>query len=564
MKHIGGKNMPLPLFVWGLGALAAAVGIGANADAKETNERAQQIVDDAKQIYDSAKASLDKSKDRTERSLIDLGTSKKKVLDTSIKQFLLLYEQVKDVEVKDSPGLDEIKNFELDENGILQLQEMSNIYESLLTSGAAGAATGTLVALAASGNLSLVASIASSAGTALTLGEVGVSASLLGTAASFSAAVTPLAAVAAPIVLFTGISASMKADENLEKAQTMYAEAERAVEEMKVKLTFSDAIAKRSDMLNELLKKLDPLLLQCNTLLKRVIKKKSGVFNKRIDPHSFTKKDLELIAVSRAIAGAIKAIIDTPILTQEGSLNSDAETLGENTSKKLPALTSAVDEVKNYNYHIKQLTDDDALTASNSTQDKHQKLRYLHPRIMAALDIVRNTFALLFALFNTFCAWSVMVYEGGKVEAPPMLLAFSITMLLFMNNRTDFRFFRLTKFISCSCLFAGTSIIFYEEVAEIIDAEYYIVWNSILSVVLFLLFAMCISPKVYNISSFRMAFSKIFGCAFFFALSSFLFALLYSLFHLSYRVSIIISVIVYGFFALGCAFWDYANNRAEK
>ena len=41
-------------------------------------------------------------------------------------------------------------------------------------------------------------------------------------------AMTPLAAIAAPVVLFTGISSSFKADENLEKAKTMYAEAEAA------------------------------------------------------------------------------------------------------------------------------------------------------------------------------------------------------------------------------------------------------------------------------------------------------------------------------------------------
>ena len=111
-----------------------------------------------------------------------------------------------------------------------------------IKSSATGAAAGAVVALAASGSLSVVTGGLATAGTALMAGEVSAAAGIAGSALSFGVAMTPLAAIAAPVILFTGISASMKADENLEKANTMYAQAEAASEKMKVSEMLCGAI----------------------------------------------------------------------------------------------------------------------------------------------------------------------------------------------------------------------------------------------------------------------------------------------------------------------------------
>lgn len=107
---------------------------------------------------------------------------------------------------------------------------MTDVYSSCFASSATGVAAGAAVALAASGALPIITGELSLAGSALAAGEISAAVGFAGSALSFGAAMTPLAAVAAPVMLFTGISASMKADENLEKANTMYAEAEVAVE----------------------------------------------------------------------------------------------------------------------------------------------------------------------------------------------------------------------------------------------------------------------------------------------------------------------------------------------
>ena len=43
-----------------------------------------------------------------------------------------------------------------------------------------------------------------------------------------------------------------------------------------------------------------------------------------------------MIAVARALAGAVKAVIDTPILTTEGSISSESLDVCNNVGKLLP------------------------------------------------------------------------------------------------------------------------------------------------------------------------------------------------------------------------------------
>ena len=198
-----------------------------------------------------------------------------------------------------------------------------------------------MIALAASGALPAVTGTLSLAGTCLAWGSVGAAASIAGTAISTAVAATPLAAVVAPAVFFTGISASMKADENLEKAEEMYAEAERASEEMKVSETLCKAIGERSDMFYNLLLKLNGMFSDCTEKLSDMIKEKSlALGNKEIYAENLSLKELELIAVTRTLAGAVKAVIDTPILSKDGKVSNESLNLYEDVRKMIPNFQS--------------------------------------------------------------------------------------------------------------------------------------------------------------------------------------------------------------------------------
>lgn len=70
--------MPLPLIIAGV---TAVIGLSAQADAKETNERAQQRMSEAQTLYNTSKHSLEQAQATTENALVTLGTSKKEVLE---------------------------------------------------------------------------------------------------------------------------------------------------------------------------------------------------------------------------------------------------------------------------------------------------------------------------------------------------------------------------------------------------------------------------------------------------------------------------------------------------
>lgn len=325
--------MPIPFLLAGLGVAAGVLGAGAHMDAKETNEKAQRISEEARELYDDAKESLEQAQHETQEALLKLGNSKKRILDCSMKQFLDSYDKIKNVSIKESTGLKEISNFTFSQQDVIQLRKMKDISASLGVGAVAEAVfIGHELALAGS----------------FLMGMGGLSTAFFSTLSLGS-----LAPVAAPAALVTGISASMKADENLEKANTMYAEAEAAAEKMKVSETLCGAISDRSEMFNDLLAELDSMFSECASLLNEVVRKKEEIiFKKKFTSDDFSENELKLVAVTRALAGAVKSAIDTPILTKEGTISDESQGLYDQTIEKLPNFGQAVETLKRFDYNL--------------------------------------------------------------------------------------------------------------------------------------------------------------------------------------------------------------------
>ena len=314
--------MPIPVILAGLGI---ALGASGHAEAKETNEKAQKLAQKAQELYDTSKERLEKEKNKTQLALMKLGYAKKHTLDTSLKQFMQYYPKIKDVRWTESTGLDELADFNIDMQDIMQLRELENIYSEVFETSAVGAVTGAAITVAA--------------GSALT-------------AATLSAAVTPLSMIAAPAVLFSAISASLKADENLEKATQMYAESEAASEEMENSRTICAAVTKRSEMFNDLLTELNGMFSQCSDQLAGIVKSKEGfIFKKKLNSEDFTNEEIKLIAITAALAKAVKSVIDTPILSTDGSTVSyESKEAYETLEDSVPLLTSRAEAAINAEY----------------------------------------------------------------------------------------------------------------------------------------------------------------------------------------------------------------------
>jgi len=477
--------MPIPFLLAGLGVVAGVIGAGGHLSAKETNERAQRISQDAQNLYNNAKYSLETAQNKTEKTLVKLGYAKKNVLDSSMNQFLATYDKIKHIQMKESIGMNEISKFTIAQQDTVQLREMTNIYSASFASGVAGVAAGTAIALAASGTLPIVTGELALAGSALAAGEVSVAAGFASSALSFGAAMTPIAAVAAPVILFTGISASMKADENLEKANTMYAEAEAASEKMRISETLCNAISERSEMFDNLLSDLNKMFAECSGLLTGVIRKKEGkIFKKKLKSENFTEEDLKLIAVTRALAGAVKSVIDTPILSKDGNISYEAEEVYDQIIEGIPDFRQEVQEVKEINYDVKPVE----AKITKSSAGTNRKVSGGTTVMSAARSvfavvlgcILATVFAERIALVITNKANKFLILDSLIVNkiALWLLLCSSVTMLVGKFKRTKIE-------ILCGWGSGISLIVLYVQYCRTVEQmDHYIIFSIIFCVVL--------------------------------------------------------------------------------
>lgn len=382
--------MALPLLI-GLGA--AVLGAAGHSVAKETNEKAQRIANDAQEIYDRAKSSLESAQRRTETSLNEFATTKKNVLQGSMTRFMKSFDRVKHIQLGDTPGLEELEKFSIKPADIVAIQHMADIQDNF-GSGVAGVAAG--LGLASVGGLAAT--------------------SLAG-----------LSAIAGPVMLFTAFSANTKADENLEKAQKMYAQAEAAVSKMKTSETLCLAIKKRSEMFDSLLADCNEYFAMATAKLENVISKRAGFFGSMssapIPAEKFTKEDRDVMAVAFSLAGTVKAVIDTPILTKRGNLDESSQAKYNDFQRALTASKPKVEAINAVHISRSQV---EAIKAGEENLTGLAKI----------LDIAKKT--ALFLIF-AFFAWTFYREAVNIVSTNYFLIkAIGVGIVAFIALRLSF------------------------------------------------------------------------------------------------------------------------------
>ena len=192
-----------------------------------------------------------------------------------------LREWLHDIPNKNFPGMDELRNFKITPSDMIQLREMGSLYDGALAAGVGAGTAAGFAALAANGSLTTV-------GSALTAGNI--STALTGIS---SLAASPLAVVAAPVMFFTALSVSMKADENKEKARAMLADAEAKAEKMKTDETFCRAVGERAEMFRGLLETLDMMFAPCVQRLENMVQRKAGYDSERMQQSTGINRQLQ-------------------------------------------------------------------------------------------------------------------------------------------------------------------------------------------------------------------------------------------------------------------------------
>lgn len=330
--------MPVPLLILGAAGIAALVGVGTGANAIHKNGNAKEINKEAKALFDNAKDEAEKARIKSNLSLEKLGETKLKVLDQSVNRFVSVFEKIHNVKLKDSVGFDEIGKFRLDKQSIHIMRDMGKMAKSVVSGLVGGTGAGALVAFGAYGATmtfaaastgTAIATLSGVAATNATLAFLGGGAIAAGGGGVALGSVVLGGVVAGPAIAILGIVMNASASKNLDNAYTNKAQAEKIAEELKVVTTICGGIAKRADMFSSLLGKLDTVFINFTEQIENIVANSSTDYSK------YTKKEQDIVAMTMSLAGAIKKVLDTPILTDDGKLTDESKTTHAEMTKYL-------------------------------------------------------------------------------------------------------------------------------------------------------------------------------------------------------------------------------------
>lgn len=313
-------------------------GAGLTVKSVADNFEANRLTDDANSRVDASQTGIDRSRKLCSASLAGLGQEKLFVLNNSIAKFIASFEQIKNLDLVDSLGLEELRKLRIDPESMKELKEMGRFAAAMAGGAAAGIAGGALVAFGAynaamtfgaASTGTAIASLSGAAATNATLAFFGGGSIAAGGAGMAGGMMVLGGLVAGPALLAMGLITGAKASEKLEVAKTNKAQADAMCAELDQAAFVCDAIRRRTDMFYAFLARLGarfaPLVFQLEDVLA-----KEGTDYRQYSPQA---KSVVLRAAT--MAGTVKSILDTPILTEDGALTVESEKLEKTLGVKL-------------------------------------------------------------------------------------------------------------------------------------------------------------------------------------------------------------------------------------
>jgi hypothetical protein len=324
--------MPLPLVAIGIGAGLAALGIGKGIKAGIDTKEAKDVNSQANDMVSKAKDTLEYARKASGQGLEALGSKKVFVVDRSMNRFVESFGKLKNVELEESMGLKELSKFRLDKQSFAEMKQLGGFVTSLLGGTAGGALGGALTAFGAYSAVTVfatastgtaIASLSGVAATNATLAFLGGGTLAAGGLGVAGGTLVLGGLVAGPALAIMGFIVGAKANANLNKAYSNLAEAQKRTEELQAAVTACNAIRRRSYLFERLLIRLDALFAPLIFEMEGIISEKG------VDYSKFDNREKWTLAAAASTAVAIKAVLDTSILSEDGSLTEDSKSIAK-------------------------------------------------------------------------------------------------------------------------------------------------------------------------------------------------------------------------------------------
>lgn len=315
--------MPLPLFFIALAAATGLVGVGKSIkaavdthDANKTNEKANDIVNSAKNRLESARK-------KCGSDLKNLGKTKVKILDSSINDFVRSFGKLKNVNIQNSAGLDEMGRLCIDSKDFEELKQLGGFATNIIGGIASGAMGGALTAFgaysaagtfAAASTGTAIASLSGAAATNATLAFFGGGSLAAGGLGIAGGTMVLGGLVAGPALAIMGFVVGARASAAKDEAYSNLAKANEISEELGAASDLCYAISQKCNLFVSLLKELDGYFKPLITKIDEAIAEHGT------DYRLFSQEQKQATAAAASLAKAIKTVLDTPILDKNGNV----------------------------------------------------------------------------------------------------------------------------------------------------------------------------------------------------------------------------------------------------
>lgn len=315
--------MPLPLIV-PIAMIAAGVfGVGKGIKAAVDSSDADDIAKAAQGLVTSAEENLEAGRTSCNDILHSFGKKKIEVMDTSIKEFVKFYGKLKNVTLARSDEFEKLSLGRFSEVTISDLQHTCSLVDGIASGAAGGAGAGAITAFGAYGGTMMLASAGTGVGISSLSGVAATNATLAwlggGTLASGGLGVAGGsmvlgAMIAGPALLIFGSILGAQASKKLDQARSNMEKAETYAEEVAVVLQKLNAIVQVASLGSDLLAMLQRRLADANEGLFDVLTSLGSDYSK------YPEDAKNAVYVAVQMAQLVKAVVDTPVLTEEGAL----------------------------------------------------------------------------------------------------------------------------------------------------------------------------------------------------------------------------------------------------
>ena len=317
--------MAIPLII---GVGLAAAGLYKGGKAIVDNNEANSVNDNANEIVNKAQKALENSRINCEKSLQELGQKKIDTLTTSVKNFLSIFRQIKNVDFQHDGNLG---NLNLNDFSTVVLKNMEKQVSFVASAGmgagtglaggaltAFGAYSGTM-ALATAGTGTAIGSLSGAAATNATLAWLGGGTLASGGMGVAGGMMALGALTTGPALLIAGWYMGSKAESKLNDAYSNLEEARKFRAD-------TDAAIALTDGINKVAKRAISILSTLRTHSRRNLKRLQSIIDEQGVDYSQYSDDAKLIVMKNVkLIQLIKVVLDTPILDEQGNLLGDAD-----------------------------------------------------------------------------------------------------------------------------------------------------------------------------------------------------------------------------------------------